>query len=248
MIILDATTKSLQIKLGAAKTTNDLPFSTSYIDTTGSSTTPGEQDGTSNGTTAVTVVGSPASATQRLVKSINIQNADTVASTVTVIYNNNSTLRNVFIATLAVGDQLIYEDGHGWSCLDSNGNLKTTGGGSVDNTAWTAYTPTIAVGSGSLTSATATGLYKTIGKSVVWQAQVNITTNGTAAGYIAVSLPFTAAANMALAAAELTTGVAMCGYIYTTANASYAFIRTPAAGYPGANGYVLVISGVSEST
>jgi hypothetical protein len=129
MIILDATTKSLQFKLAGNITTNALPFAASYVDTTGTATTPAEQDGASNNTTAVTVVSAPAASTQRLVKSIVIQNADTVAATVTIIYNNNSTLRNIFVATLAVGDQLIYEDGTGWACLDKNGNLKTSGGG-----------------------------------------------------------------------------------------------------------------------
>jgi hypothetical protein len=126
MIILDATTKSLQIKLSGAITTNQLPFTSSYVDSTGTATTPGEQDGTSNSTTAVTVVSSPASSTQRFVKHLVIQNADTAAATVTVIYNNNATLRNILVVTLAVGDQLIYEDGAGWACLDANGNTKMT--------------------------------------------------------------------------------------------------------------------------
>jgi len=129
MIILDATTKSLQFKLSGTVTTNQLPLSASYVDTTGTATTPGEQDGTSNNTTAVTVVSSPASSTERLIKSLVIQNADTAAATVTIIYNNNSTLRNIVVATLAVGDQLIYEDGNGWISLDKNGNLKTSSGG-----------------------------------------------------------------------------------------------------------------------
>ena len=126
MIILDATTKSLQIKLGGTITTNQLPFAASYVDSTGTATTPGEQDGASNNTTAVTVVSAPASSTQRLVNIITIQNADTAAATVTIIYNNNSTLRNILIVTLAVGDQLIYEDGSGWVCLDTNGKIKMT--------------------------------------------------------------------------------------------------------------------------
>jgi len=125
MIILDATTKSLQFKLGANITTNQLPFAASYIDTTGTVTTPTEQDGVSNNTTAVTIVSAPAASTQRFVKHLVIQNADTAAATVTAIYNNNSTLRNILVVTLAVGDQLIYEDGKGWACLDKNGNLKT---------------------------------------------------------------------------------------------------------------------------
>ena len=72
MIILDATTKSLQFKLSGTITTNQLPFAASYVDSTGTATTPGEQDGASNNTTAVTVVSSPASSTQRLVKNIVI--------------------------------------------------------------------------------------------------------------------------------------------------------------------------------
>jgi hypothetical protein len=135
MIILDATTKSLQIKLSASVATNQLPFSASYIDSNGSTTTPGEQDGTtSNPPTTVTIVSSPAASTQRLIKSLTIQNADTAAATVTIIYNNNSTLRNIIVATLAAGDQLIYEDGHGWSAVDKNGNLKTSASGSGGST------------------------------------------------------------------------------------------------------------------
>ena len=57
MLILDATTKSLQINLAASVTTNQLQFSTSYINSTGTAMTPGEQDGTTNNTTAVTVAG-----------------------------------------------------------------------------------------------------------------------------------------------------------------------------------------------
>jgi hypothetical protein len=129
MIILDATTKSLQFKLGGTATANQLPFSASYVDSTSTATIPGEQDGTSNNTTAVNVTSAPAASTQRLVKNIIIRNADTAVATVTVIYNNNATLRNIIVVTLAAGDQLIYEDGQGWSCLDSSGNIKTSGSG-----------------------------------------------------------------------------------------------------------------------
>ncbi len=132
MIILDTTTKSLQLKLAANVTTNALPFSVSYVDTNGTTTTPGENDGTSSTTTAtVTMASSPASSVERLVKNITIQNADTASATVTIIYNNNSTLRNIIVATLAVGDQFIYEDGNGWSSVNSNGNLKTAAPTSV---------------------------------------------------------------------------------------------------------------------
>jgi hypothetical protein len=141
MIVLDATTKSLQFKLGGAVTANQLPFSTSYFDSTATTTTLGEQDGASNNTTAVTIASAPASSTQRAVKSVTIQNADTAAATVTVLYNNNSTLRNLFIATLSVGDQLVYEDGQGWAVLDKNGNLKTATSSTVSQAALQPYLP-----------------------------------------------------------------------------------------------------------
>ena len=129
MIILNATTKSLQFSLSAAVTTNQLPFVASYIDTTATTTTPGSQDGVSNSTTAVTLVAAPAASTQRLVKSLVIQNADTAQATVTVTYNDNATLRKFMVVTLAAGDQLTYEDGYGWACLNSSGSIKSTGGG-----------------------------------------------------------------------------------------------------------------------
>ena len=126
MITLDTTTQLLQFTLSASVTTNQLVFSATYQDYTSTSFTPIENDGVSNNTTAVTIVSSPASSTQRLIKNIVIQNADTASATVTIIYNNNSTLRNIIVATLAVGDQLIYEDGHGLSTVDTNGCLKTS--------------------------------------------------------------------------------------------------------------------------
>ena len=159
MIILDSTTRSLQMKLTGAVTTNQLVFATSYVDTTGSATTPGSQNGASNNTTAVTIVGAPAGSTQRLVKNIVIQNADTSSATVTIIYNDNSTLRSIVIATLAVGDQLIYEDGHGWLTMDANGNLKTSGsgGGAVSSVSNSDGTLTISPTIGSVVASIATG-------------------------------------------------------------------------------------------
>jgi hypothetical protein len=126
MIVLDAITKSLQLTLGTSPG-SQLPFTASYVDnlTTNNTTTPGQNDGLSNNTMAVTIVGNPAASTQRLIKNIQIQNPNTSGTVpVTIIYNYNSTLRNIIVVTLAAGDQLIYEDGSGWVCLDTNGNTK----------------------------------------------------------------------------------------------------------------------------
>jgi hypothetical protein len=55
MLILDSTTKSLEFVLAGAITTTALDFTCSYIDlgSSGTTATPGENDGTSNNTTSV---------------------------------------------------------------------------------------------------------------------------------------------------------------------------------------------------
>lgn len=126
MIVLDATTKSLEVVLAAAVTTNQLPFVASFVDVTKIPYTPGENDGTTNGTAPVTIVSAPAASTQRDVSFVQIHNADTVAATVTVRYNNNSTTRTIIKVILAVGSQLIYTDADGWRVLDANGQLLTS--------------------------------------------------------------------------------------------------------------------------
>jgi hypothetical protein len=92
-------------------------------------------------------------------------------------------------AILAVGsnDQVLTADsstatGLKWAALPSSGFP-----------AWTSYTPTVTPQSGSLTTYSAAGWYSQSGKTVVAQARVIITTNGTAGGTMAVTLPITAA-------------------------------------------------------
>lgn len=78
-MILDATTKSLEAKLGGAITTNQLPCCCEWVDVTATAFTPGHTDVATNSGTAVTLVAAPASSTQRIVKHVNIYNKDTVA-------------------------------------------------------------------------------------------------------------------------------------------------------------------------
>lgn len=99
MIILDATTRSVEVLLGGAVTTNQLPIVASYVDNTTTSYTPGSSNTQSNNTTAVTAVAAPASSTQRQVKLLTVTNADTAAATVTVRYNDNGTTRTLFKAS-----------------------------------------------------------------------------------------------------------------------------------------------------
>ena len=60
----------------------------------------GSQDGTLNGTNAVTVVSSPGASTRRIVKLINIHNVDTVSQTISVFYVHGASSRKLRSVTL----------------------------------------------------------------------------------------------------------------------------------------------------
>jgi hypothetical protein len=107
---LDATTKSLEVLLGGAVTTNQLVLASSYVDVdaTFAIVGAGENDLLSNNATAVTLVAAPAAARTRKISFLSVYNADTVPATVTVRINNNGTFRIVCKVTLAVGDTLFY--------------------------------------------------------------------------------------------------------------------------------------------
>lgn len=130
MIILNATTKSLEVKLAEAAATTELPVVSGYVDvSTADFTMTGaiEADAITTGGTAITIIAAPAAATSRQVKYLSLYNIDTAAVIVTVQVNNNGTLRIVWRGTLAVGDNLFYLDGIGWKVLDSTGALKQSG-------------------------------------------------------------------------------------------------------------------------
>ncbi|RLC87089.1 MAG: hypothetical protein DRJ03_06920 [Chloroflexi bacterium] len=83
-LVLDMTTKSIQVVLGAAVTTNELDCVAHYADEDGASFTEGNNALNTNGTTAVTLVAAPAAATRRLISDYSVFNADTAVATVTV--------------------------------------------------------------------------------------------------------------------------------------------------------------------
>lgn len=112
MIILDATTKTLEVVLAGIITTNQLPVVVSYVDedaTTHQLSSLGESDTATNSATPVTVLAAPASNHTRTVKSLTIFNSDTATATVTLRYNNNGTIRIITTIIMSVGDTLEYE-------------------------------------------------------------------------------------------------------------------------------------------
>jgi hypothetical protein len=128
-MFIDTITKSLEVYLGGAATANQLPVYASYIDHTATAATPGASDTQTNGVTAVTVVAAPAGSTQRQVKTLTVYNADTVAATVFLRLNNNSTMRIIRRATLNPGETWAYTQETGFQVLDIMGALKL--GGSI---------------------------------------------------------------------------------------------------------------------
>lgn len=72
--------------------------------------TPGANDGALNGTTAVEVVAAPGASTQRIVKTITIQNRDTAVVTLTLRYLNGASTRQLWKGDLDVGDTLVWSD------------------------------------------------------------------------------------------------------------------------------------------
>lgn len=154
-LVLDATTKSIEVAMSGSAATTNPDFTAAWADDTGSAFTEGASDGALNGTNAVTLVAAPASSTRRVIKSITIENKDTAAVTITVSYNNNSTLRTIAKVTLNVGDT--------WTTngtFDTNGSLKQTLG-SVNLSS--GVTGTLPVANGGTGVTTLTGIVKASG-------------------------------------------------------------------------------------
>ncbi len=114
MLVLSQTTDTIQVVLGGAVTTAQLPCVTSWRDITTTAYTPDRTTQTTNNTTPVNIVPAPSASTQRVIDYVNVYNADTVNADVTILYNNNGTTYVLFDATLVTGGRLEYTSENGW--------------------------------------------------------------------------------------------------------------------------------------
>lgn len=114
--------------------------------------------------------------------------------------------------------------------------------------AGTSYTPTLACGSGTLTSASATGTYRVFGKYIYTSITATITTNGTCAVAVNVTMPpgFTAHKRCIMAGREDGVGGKMLQGTISDAGVA-AVVANYDNTYPGANGAILAINGMCES-
>ena len=126
--------------------------------------------------------------------------------------------------------------------------IAVSGGGTGDTgTAWTSVSSTITASSGTFTTASGTVRYKTLGKTVFFNISVTVTTVGSASGVVFATLPFVAAASGACSGREIAVnGWALTGTL-TASSASLAILNYANA-FPAANGYILVLNGVAETT
>jgi len=109
MIVLD-TTHTLKIVLEETATTQ-LDFYASYIDTANDEV--GSNEGTTNDTTDVTLVNSPSSG-KRLIRFVNIYNADDTSHNVVIKIDDGTNQRVLKRVTLTSKDSLVYTPSKGW--------------------------------------------------------------------------------------------------------------------------------------
>jgi hypothetical protein len=169
-LVLDSTTKTITAVMSGAATTTNPDFTAAWADSTSTALTEGATDGALNGTSEVTLVSAPAASTRRVVKHLTIQNKDTAAVTVTIIYKNNTTQRVLARVTLNVGDT--------WTTngtFDTNGSFKQTLG-SVNLSSGVTGTLPVANGGTGITSF-GTGVATALGQNVTGSGGIALSTS-----------------------------------------------------------------------
>lgn len=103
-LLLDATTKALEMETSAAVSTD---YVVSYADHTSSAFTPGMNQGNVATATTTTILSAPAASTQRQVKWVHVKNRGTTANTVTLKLDVSATEYHIGPAvSLGAGESL----------------------------------------------------------------------------------------------------------------------------------------------
>ena len=124
MLILSGTTDKIDVLLGGSVTTNQLDCYTAYRDVTTSTFAPDRNITTTNNTTAVHIVDSPAADTQRVVDFVSVYNNDTANAVVTIRFTDGTHERILYKATLSTGEKIEYKDAQGWQSYNAIGAAK----------------------------------------------------------------------------------------------------------------------------
>lgn len=131
MLILSTDTDAIEVVLGEAIVTRQLPCVASWrdLDTVGSgSFVPGRSRTTTNSTTTVDFVTSPATTdpqVARVIDYLSVYNNDTIGHEVLIKYDANGTEYIITHVHLSMGERLEYHDRQGFQVLLRNGAPKT---------------------------------------------------------------------------------------------------------------------------
>ena len=122
----------------------------------------------------------------------------------------------------------------------------TYNGATIDENAWTTFTPTLSAGSGSITTSSASGRYRRLfGRTIVANMRATLTTVGTASSSLIFTLPVNADTNVptgTLHGREVATnGGGVCGTIQsaTTVNC---FFTSGTSVFSAGNGTIVDVS------
>ena len=143
---------------------------------------------------------------------------------------------------------IVYADGVGWDPGLGLGLYVRKSGSWVkliEESSWTAYTPTVTAGVGTLTTVASSGRYRKIGRTVFYSMSITITTNGTGAAYIQATLPSTVTSQGNHASVgKGHTNKELSGLAAASTNALV--IQFYDGTYPGADGAIIVMQGTYE--
>jgi hypothetical protein len=119
-------------------------------------------------------------------------------------------------------------------------------GVTLDNNAWTSYTPTVTSSIGTITSYSATGVWKQIGKILFYNINVSITNNGTGDGLLRITLPTNVSARYWYAGGQtVAVSIDTVGCFIAPSTNLLECARTGAT-YPGATGELVIVTGTAE--
>ena len=119
MILLTSTSDLLRV---TTSSTANIDVHASYVDLSGTTVTPSRTNTTISTATTTTVVSSPASSTQRTVKTLFIRNRHaTTANDITILHTDGTTSVEFIKVSLNAGYTLRYDEGNGFEVLDSFG-------------------------------------------------------------------------------------------------------------------------------
>jgi hypothetical protein len=157
--------------------------------------------------------------------------------TINYYYGSGNVSWQLYAAPNASGNYMITTQGTGSVSVPAL--LETTGN------AYTTYTPTITAGSGTFTTVSATGRSRQLGKTIFFEIAVTITTNGSAAGNVVATLPFTVGSAIYTAAGRETSVGKMLSGTMASGGTTIGIANYDNT-YPGGSGTTLVISGTYE--